>query len=191
LDGSVGEARQDSAQVITHWDLQAAAALDDGKDRSYAWSSLLASQVDPVFPANRDRTHRVLSEVVAEFYLRIIQETCQLLPRRESVAARFACGALRQHALARRQDMGANLNQQWTRVLLTQRVARGVIHLLLARLGIDGEQLIHQRHNPRRGNILPVELHRIEKLPPRVSPACSVHHLRPTDTVVGCVVISL
>jgi hypothetical protein len=51
-----------------------------------------------------------------------------------------------------------------------------MIHLFLARLGIDREQLVHQFYRPDRPCVLLVELDRIYKVSPCVAPAAGVHH---------------
>jgi hypothetical protein len=45
---------------------------------------------------------------------------------------------------------------------------------VVVRLGIDREQLVHKFHRPDRGDILLVKLHRVDKLPSRMSPAGGV-----------------
>jgi hypothetical protein len=67
----------------------------------------------------------------------------------------------------------------------------GVIHLLVASLGVDGKQSIHQRYDAQRCNVLLVQFYRLDKPSSRVSPTCRMHDLRPADTVVGRVVIGL
>src|SRR5208337_5341275 len=57
-------------------------------------------------------------------------------------------------------------------------MAGSVIHLLVARSGIDGKQLIHPLNDADRGGIQLVELDRVDKTPSRVAPTCRMHHLR-------------
>jgi len=66
----------------------------------------------------------------------LVEEAGQLLPKRQRVVAHLARLAAGQHGFARGQDVFADLIEQRQRFLLAQEVARGVIHLLLARLGL-------------------------------------------------------
>jgi hypothetical protein len=68
--------------------------------------------------------------------------------------------------------MFPDLIEQGRRVLLTQGMTGGVIHLLVACLGVDGKQLVHQLNDAHRRGILLVELDRIHKVPSRMSPTC-------------------
>src|ERR1017187_8361553 len=63
MDGNVGNTRQDGSQVATDRNLHPAAGLHDGQNRRHLGPGLLAAHMDPVFPAQRDRTHRVLRQV--------------------------------------------------------------------------------------------------------------------------------
>jgi hypothetical protein len=47
--------------------------------------------------------------------------------------------------------------------LLPESMVAGVIHVAVARLGIDGEHLVHKFYRPDRGGILLVKLHRVDK----------------------------
>jgi hypothetical protein len=47
-------------------------------------------------------------------------------------------------------------------------MARGVVKVLFARLGVDAEQLVDPRHNARGGRVAGVELGRFEELSSRV-----------------------
>ena len=67
----------------------------------------------------------------------MVEEAGQLLPQRQRVVARLGRLAARQHGFARSQDVFADLIEQGRRFLLAQEVARGVIHLFLACLGVD------------------------------------------------------
>ena len=66
MDGRVGEAGEDSGQVIAHGDVDAAAGFDDGEDGGDFGSGLLAADVDPVFATDRYGAHGVFGEVVAQ-----------------------------------------------------------------------------------------------------------------------------
>ena len=58
-------------------------------------------------------------------------------------------------------------------------------------LGVDREQLVDPRHQPRRQTICRIELDRLVKLPSRMRPAGRVDHLRPAHPVVSGVAIGL
>ena len=47
-------------------------------------------------------------------------------------------------------------------------MARGVVKVLFARLGVDAEQLVDPGHNARGGRVAGVELGRFEELSSRV-----------------------
>src|SRR5579863_754703 len=87
LKGRVGKPRQDVGEVIAHRDFEPATAFDDRHDRGYAWSGLLASDMDPVASANGDGPHRILGKIVAELQFGMIEEADQLFPKRERVSA--------------------------------------------------------------------------------------------------------
>src|ERR1035437_368630 len=70
-------------------------------------------------------------------------------------------------------------------------MARGVVEVLFARLGIDPEQIIDPRHNARGGGIAGVELGRLEEFPSRVRPAAGMHHLRPAHAIVSAIAVGL
>ena len=110
----------------------------------------------------------------SEFW--IIEETCKSCRDGKCVAASLSRGALRHHRLALRQgcDCGSGLSKGGAFWLL-ESMAAGVIHVVVARLGIDGEQLVHKFHRADRGEILLVKLHRVDKPPSRVRPAAGVH----------------
>ena len=73
VDGHVGEAGEDSGQVIAHGNIDAAAGFDDGEDGGDFGSGLLAADVDPVFAAQGHRAHGVFGEVVAQLQFRVLQ----------------------------------------------------------------------------------------------------------------------
>jgi len=63
LDGAVGQARQHVEQVFADGYAESAAALHDAKDGGYLGSSVLASEMQPVAPSDRNRAHRILGPV--------------------------------------------------------------------------------------------------------------------------------
>src|ERR1035437_7835839 len=66
LDGNVSNTWQDGGQVVADRNLHPAAALHDRQNRRHLRSGLLAADVDPVLPAQRHGTHRVLRQIVAQ-----------------------------------------------------------------------------------------------------------------------------
>src|ERR1039457_4772400 len=92
--------------------------------------------------------------------------------------ASFTSRTFRQHVLAQRQDLGLDFVEQGRSLLLAQDMTGSVIHLFVARSGIDGKQLIHQFNDADRSAIQLVEFDRIDKLPPRMAPTRRMHHLR-------------
>src|ERR1035441_1560169 len=70
-------------------------------------------------------------------------------------------------------------------------MARGVVEVLFARLGVDAEQLIAQPHDARGGRIAGVELGSLEELSSRVPPTCGMHDPRPADVIVGAIAVGL
>src|ERR1035437_9185083 len=64
LDGNVSNTWQDGGQVVADRNLHPAAALHDRQNRRHLRSGLLAADVDPVLPAQRHGTHRVLRQIV-------------------------------------------------------------------------------------------------------------------------------
>ena len=74
---------------------------------------------------------------------------------------------------------------------MAQSVTGDMVHVLVACLGIDREQLVDQFHRADRGGILFVEFDCIHEVPSGVAPARRVHHLRSTHAIVSCVSIRL
>ena len=107
---------------------------------------LLTADMDPVASADGDGPHGVLGEVVAEFQFRIIEEADQPFPYAQRVGAALAGSALGQDRLAHLLDVSADLSQQRRSFFVAQSVAGSVVHVFVARLGIDREQLIDQFH---------------------------------------------
>src|ERR1035437_9637226 len=89
LDGNVSNTWQDGGQVVADRNLHPAAALHDRQNRRHLRSGLLAADVDPVLPAQRHGTHRVLRQIVAQLQFRVLQEACELLPQGERVVCRL------------------------------------------------------------------------------------------------------
>src|SRR5579863_9482723 len=112
LKGRVAKPRQDVSEVIAHWDFEPTTAFDDRHDRGYAWSGLLAPNMDPVAPANGDGPHRIFCDVGTEFQFRIIEEAYQPFPNAQRVGAAFAGSALGQHHLGHVFDVSSDLIQQ-------------------------------------------------------------------------------
>ena len=82
--------------------------------------------------------------------------------------------------------------EQGRSLLLAQDMTGSVIHLLVARSGIDGKQLIHPINDADRGGIQLVELDRVDKTPSRMAPTRRMHHLRSARaTVVGRISVGL
>ena len=121
----------------------------------------------------------------------IIEEADEPFPDGKRVAARLAGSAFGQHRLAHLQDVSADLGEQRRSLLMAQNMASGVVHLLVASLGIDREQLAHQFHRADRGGILFVEFDRIYEVSSGMAPAGRVHHLRTAHAIVGRVSICL
>src|ERR1700681_1526433 len=63
--------------------------------------------------------------------------------------------------------------------------------LLAARVTVDEKQRVHARDHVDRGGILRIHLDRVDKFAPRVRPATYVHHLWPTDIVIGLIAVGL
>src|ERR1019366_2916065 len=89
LDGNVSNTWQDGGQVVADRNLHPAAALHDRQNRRHLRSGLLAADVDPVLPAQRHGTHRVLRQIVAQLQFRVLQEACELLPQGGRVVCRL------------------------------------------------------------------------------------------------------
>ena len=100
LDGDVGNTRQNSGQVVADRSLDAAAGLHDGQNRRHLGPGLLAANMDPVLPAQRDRTDRVLRQVGTQFQHRVFQEAGELLPLQKSVVRRLPQRTGRQRGVA-------------------------------------------------------------------------------------------
>jgi hypothetical protein len=77
-----------------------------------------------------------------------------------------------------------DLIEQGRSLLQAQSCASGVIHLFIARAGIDGKQIIHQGYDADRSGILLVELDGVDKVSSRVAPTGRMHHIRSTYIVV-------
>ena len=108
LEWRVCKSWKDSGQVITDWEVEPAAAFNNGEDCCDAWAGVFAADMDPVGAAQGDGTHRILGEIVAQFQLRIVEEACQSRPDRKCVAASLARSALGQHRLAHGQDVSTD-----------------------------------------------------------------------------------
>jgi hypothetical protein len=76
-------------------------------------------------------------------------------------------------------------------VILPQRIALGMIHVLLPRLAIDAEQIVHQGHDAGRVSVVGIQLDRIDELATRVRKTAGVHHLPVGNLVVAGVPIRL
>ena len=70
-------------------------------------------------------------------------------------------------------------------------MARSLVEPFAPRLGVDGKQLIHPRHDRHRHRILGIQLRRFEKRAACMRPATSMHQLRPTHLLIGCVTVRL
>ena len=70
-------------------------------------------------------------------------------------------------------------------------MAGSVVHVFVACLGVDREQVVDQFHGTDGGGILFVEFDCIHEVPSRVAPARRLHHLRTTHAIVRCVSIRL
>ena len=62
-------------------------------------------------------------------------------------------------------------------------------HLLAARVTVDKEQCVHARDHVDRGAILRIHLDRVDEFASRMRPPTHVHHLWPTDIVVGLIAV--
>jgi hypothetical protein len=80
IDREIGQAWEHRAEVVAERWAQAATSFDDRNDGGYSWSSLFTSDVYPTSVAKSYRAHRVLSQVVAQFQLRIFQEATEPTP---------------------------------------------------------------------------------------------------------------
>ena len=80
LDGAVSQAGQDVSQVVADGDFEPAATFDHRQNCRHASSRLLASYMDPIFPAKSYRAHGVFGQVIAQFQLRVLQEELQSFP---------------------------------------------------------------------------------------------------------------
>ena len=74
---------------------------------------MLASDVDPVLPANCHRAHRVFSRVVTEFQLGMNQEASESVPQLECVFTRFGPGTLGLRTDSSRFDTDLDPFQNW------------------------------------------------------------------------------
>src|SRR5438034_9889000 len=108
VDGDIGNTRQDGGQVVTDRNLHPAAGLHNGENRRHLRSSLLATYMDPVLPAQCHRTHRVLRQIVTQLQLRVLQEARQLPPLRNRVVRRLPQRTRRQGSVARSLDLPAD-----------------------------------------------------------------------------------
>src|SRR5664279_850653 len=70
-------------------------------------------------------------------------------------------------------------------------MTRSVIHVLLARFGVDGKQIIRQLHDARCSQVLRVQLNRVDELSSRMGPAHSMDDLRAANVVVSGIAIRL
>src|SRR5450759_797667 len=191
MDGNVGNTRQNGGQVATDRNLDAAAGLHDGQNRRHLRPGLLAAYMDPVFPAQRDRAHRVLREVGTQLQHRVFQEAGELSPLQECVVRRLPQRTGRQGSVSGSLDFSTDGLHQWLGALQAPQVACGEIELVLTRQGVDPEQLIDQFHDARGDCVLGVELDRIEELPPGVRPASGMHQLRPAHAFVSDIAVGL
>src|SRR5665647_1756136 len=132
MDGNVGNTRQDGGQVATDRNLNAATGLHDGQNRRHLRPGLLAAYMDPVLPAQRHRTHRVLRQVVTQLQHCVFQEARELPPLQECVVRRLSQRTRRQGSVPGCLYLPADDLHQWLCPLQTQHVACGVIELLLA-----------------------------------------------------------
>src|SRR5258708_32380845 len=94
LKRRVCESWEDAGGVVAHRDFESAAAVNDGGDWCDARPGLFAADMDPVGSAQGDGTHRILSEIGAQFQFWMVKEACKSRPDRKRVAARLAGGAL-------------------------------------------------------------------------------------------------
>jgi len=124
--------------------------------------------MNPVLPAQRDQTDRVLRQVGTQFQHRVFQEAGELLPLHEGVARRLPQRTGRQGSVASGLDFSADGLHQWLGAVQSPYVACGVIEFVLTSQGVDPEQLIDQFHDVCGGSVLGVELDRIEEFPPGV-----------------------
>ena len=74
---------------------------------------------------------------------------------------------------------------------MAQSMASGMIHVLLASLGVDREQLIHQLHGTYRCGVLLVQFDRIHEVSSRVRPTSCMHHLHSAHAIVRSVGVGL
>src|SRR6266567_1457067 len=137
LDGCVCKAGQDVGEVVAHWDFEAAAAFDYREDRGYTWPGLFTSDVDPVFSTQGHAAHGIFREVVAELQFQIIEEADELFPDSHRVVAGLTGSAFGQHRLTHLQDVSADLGEKRRGLLVAQSMAGGMVHVAVARLGID------------------------------------------------------
>src|ERR1039457_1975009 len=179
------------SQVVTDRNLDSAAGLHDGQNRRHLRPGLLAAYMDPVFPAQRDRAHRVLREVGTQLQLGVLQEAGELPPLQECVDRRLPQRTRRQGSVAGCLEFSADGLHQWLGALQAPQVACGMVELVLTRQGVDPEQVIDQFHDASGDCILGVELDRIEEFPPGVRPASGVHQLRPAHLLIGDIAVGL
>src|ERR1700741_1322044 len=139
LDWRVCKSWKDVGEVITDRDVEPAAAFNDGKDCRDAWAGVFTADMDPVRAAQGDGAHRILGEIVAQFQFWIVEEAYKSRPDRQRVAGSLTRSGLGQHRLAHLQDVTADLVEQRRSYLLSQSMAVGMIHVVVARLSVDRE----------------------------------------------------
>src|SRR5664280_940533 len=161
------------------------------RDCGDAWSSLHMSHVRPIATTNCYRAHRVLSDVVAQLQLWIVEKARELVPQPKGVGAGLAEWTRRKRRSACSFDLHLDFSEHRRSPFHAQRMTTRMVHPLITRMGVDGKQLSHLHQDPRRDQVLLIELHCLVELSSRMRPTSGVHHLRSADTVVGRIVVRL
>ena len=100
LDWNRGHSWKNCRQVAPHRDLQPPAAFHHGENRRDLWPGLQAANVNPIAAPHGERTHRVLSQIVAQLQFGVFQEARELVPKGERVLAGFRQPTARQYLSA-------------------------------------------------------------------------------------------
>ena len=95
--------------------------------------------MDPVLPAERDATHGILSQVVAQFHFRVLEKVLQPRPKSKHVSHRLAQFAGRQRVLLRGLQFLLDGVEQLRCVLDAQLMTCHKIILPLSRHPVDSE----------------------------------------------------
>jgi hypothetical protein len=147
--------------------------------------------MDPVFPPERNRSHRVLRQIGAQLDFGIFEKPGELMPQRKRAGDRLSRCAGRQRGKLRRLHFRFDGFGQRTRPLLSQNIALRMIHARLASLGIDLKKVVDPLHQLPRNLVARTQLHGVEDFSPRMCPASRMHHSRTADAFVCDVTVGL